>query len=347
MNELNQVIADIVEPEIAKYQNLGVVVGVRQADRTSILGFSRTGSTGQCPDGTTLFEIGSVTKLFTTTILACLVNEGAIALDDPVRDFLPELPQFPQEITLRHLATHTSGLPRLPRNIWRSMLKNWRNPYAAYTTENLYANLKRYKQVKGLGKVSYSNLGMGLLGHLLEKKTQVAYDRLVRQYITDPLALTDTAIALTDEQQQRLAPGHTFDGKITSNWDIPTLAGAGALRSTVQDLLIFLAATLDTTIPLLSSAFQLCRQTHVPLSEESDSSSLVGVGLGWFIRQFKDLEEPVFWHNGGTGGYQSYVSSLSAKGLSIAILANYGLGHPTSFSTDAIGDQILNKAIVC
>jgi serine-type D-Ala-D-Ala carboxypeptidase/endopeptidase len=345
VDELSQGIVNLVEPELAKRENLGVVVGVRQADRTSILGFGRTSSTGQRPDSTTLFEIGSVTKVFTTTALACLVNEGAIALEDPVCSLLPEVPKFPKEITVLNLATHTSGLPRLPRNIWWSVLKNWRNPYAAYTIENLYAYLKNCKKVKGLGKVSYSNLGMGLLGHLLEQKTHRSYDRLVRQYITEPLDLIDTRIELSDEQQNRLAVGHTFDGKSTSNWDIPTLAGAGALRSTMQDLLTFVAANLSTTIPILSSAFQLCHQTHVSCCDHSDIASVVGVGLGWFIRQFKDFDEPIFWHNGATGGYQSYVSFVPARQLAIGVLANYGLGHPDTFSTDAIGDRILKIAI--
>ncbi|NJS12022.1 MAG: beta-lactamase family protein [Microcoleus sp. CSU_2_2] len=344
MNKFSAIIADIVEPAIATKKNLGVVIAVIQADCASVCGFGQINGTEKIPGGTTIYEIGSVTKVFTSTLLACLVNEGTIKLDDSVCNFLSELPQFPPAITLRHLATHTSGLPRLPKNLWRSVLKNFNNPYAAYTSKDLYAYLRKFKLTAKIGQFNYSNLGMGLLGQVLERITQKPYEQLIKQYITHPLGLSDTCITLTDEQQQRLAPGHTDNGKLTSNWDLPTLAGAGALRSTGDDLLKFLDANIHTEISHLQQAFESCHTMQIPEKSSNDKSFISG-GLGWFIVRLNESEDPILWHNGATGGYQSYLGLIKGRCLGIVVLANHGIGNTDRAFADVLGDRIFTALL--
>lgn len=348
MEECTPIIAEIVEPAIAQRQNIAVVIGVLKGENTALYGFGQLDGTGSTPGSATLYEIGSITKVFTTTLLACLVHQGAISLHAPVRQFLPDCPHFPPEITLWHLATHTSGLPRLPRNLWRSLLKNPSNPYAAYTREHLSASLKNVRRVPKFGQFGYSNLGMGLLGQLLERLTDTPYAQLIQQYITQPLGLVDTRIDLTPAQRDRLAPGHTPNGKRTANWDLPTLAGAGALHATGQDLLAFLAANQHTEIPHLQQAFATCHQAQTQAPGLLTPAGARG-GLGWFFAQLDGCEDTMLWHNGGTGGYQTFAGLLKAQRLGVVVLINHAATlqtaqHDPSLA-DGVGDRVLTALV--
>jgi CubicO group peptidase (beta-lactamase class C family) len=348
MSDLRNIITDIVEPAIAQRKNLAAVIGILQGNCASIHGFGQIDGTEEPLGDTTIYEIGSITKVFTSVLLACLVNQESVKLEDSVVHLLPELPQFPPAITLKHLATHTAGLPRLPRNLWWSVLKNSSNPYAAYMPEHLLAYLRNFKRAGKIGQFSYSNLGVGLLGHILERVTHLSYEQLIKRYITQSIGLVDTCITLTPEQQGRFAPGHTCAGKRTANWDFPTLAGAGALRATGQDLLRFLDANIDTEIDHLKQAFALCQTTQTP-GERFNNPAFIGGGLGWFLVKLPGCEEPLLWHNGATGGYQSYLGLLKARRLGVVVLANHGLGKREALSgqdfADTIGDRICNALV--
>ncbi len=240
---------DTIAHEYLAAGNVGLVVATIAGDERRVAGYGRCGQeTDKQPDEKTMFEIGSITKVFTACLLADMAAAGEVNLTDPVQKFLPESVRVPvydgQEITLQHLATHTSSLPRLPDNL-DATVQDESNPYANYTIEDLYAFLSRCQLRRPIGsRVEYSNLGMGLLGHVLALKAGKSFEELIRTRIREPLGLNETTITLTPEQLERLAPGHTADGKPTSNWDAPTLAGAGALRSTGADMLAFLAACM-------------------------------------------------------------------------------------------------------
>lgn len=337
-------IDEIVAPLLINRKNLGVVVGIWQRDRSCIFCYSKTDTASSLPhDSKTLFEIGSLTKVFTTTLLASLVAEGQVNYDDPVCELLPELSKVPPEITLLRLATHTSGLPRLPNNLIWSQFKNPKNPYKAYQVAELYSYLARYKHnSKTFGKINYSNLGMGLLGHILAEKIGISYEQVIINCICNPLDLPDTRITLTKEQQARLAPGHLSNGKPTSNWDLPTLAGAGALRSTAKDLLKFIAANIDTSNTEIGKIFEATHELRVTGSRDS---RFIGVGLGWFINQLVSTHDKYYWHNGATGGYRTYMSFVKEKKVGVVVLSNHGIGwrdllffHP---SIDEIGYKVL------
>lgn len=256
-------------------------------------------------DPNAIYEIGSITKVFTTVLLADMVVRGEVSLADPVAKFLPKTVKMPErngkQITLQDLATHRSALPRLPSNL---KPKDPDNPYADYTVENLYTFLSGYTLPRDIGeKEEYSNLGVGLLGHVLALRAGKDYETLLRERVLTPLGMTETVITLTPALRARLVPGHDASGKPAANWDLPTLAGAGALRSSVNDMLKFAAAACALKSTPLAPAFAL---------------SQAPVRLAW--QQSTKFTDPVWWHNGGTGGYRTMLAcSPSAKRAAVAL----------------------------
>jgi CubicO group peptidase (beta-lactamase class C family) len=247
-------------------KNAGMVLGVLQGGERKVGGYGVLDAGLQPPDEHTILEIGSVTKVFTTLVLADMVLRGEVALDDAAQKHLPESVRMPtwqgQQISLLHLATHTSSLPRLPGNLEKT-IKDQANPYANYQVSDMYEFLNSYKLKRPIGsKEEYSNLGMGLLGHVLGLVAGKSYEDLVSERILQPLGLNDTSITLNSDQQKRLAPGHTSDGKVTANWDTPSLPGAGALRSTIKDVLSFMAVCMNPTTSPLAQAVRLCQRLY-------------------------------------------------------------------------------------
>ncbi|MBW3625662.1 MAG: beta-lactamase family protein, partial [Armatimonadetes bacterium] len=287
--QLRELVESAVRPYMGRSDTVGLAVGVICAGHPSTFLFGRISTAcDQVPDERTIFEIGSITKVFTALLLAELALRGEMKLDDPIRILLPEgrSPPAPggREITLRHLAIHTSGLPRLPGNMEGEGF-DAQNPYAHYTADDLYEYLSgcRLKSFPG-NEYEYSNLGAGLLGHLLERRTGREYDDLVNDLICRPLGMHDTK-TLIEDQNVRLAPGHS-GGEPVSNWDSPTLAGAGALRSSLADMMRFLAANLDPKSTPLGEAIEA---SHV--SQFGDGKKLSRWNLGLLITS------PLLWYS--------------------------------------------------
>ena len=284
-------VSDLATAGLGK--NAGMVVGVLRAGERRVAAYGVLDAGRQPPDEHSIFEIGSVTKVFTALVLADMVLRGEVALDDPARKYLPSTVQMPtwqgQEITLLHLATHTSSLPRLPSNLDKT-IKDEANPYANYQVSDMYEFLSGHKLKRPIGsREEYSNLGMGLLGHVLGLAAGKSYEELVRERILRPLGLNDTSITLRAEQQQRLAPGHTSDGQVTANWDIPTLPGCGALRSTVSDMLTFMAANVSPATSPLAETLRFCQYLHLktaktPPSWQAYSFALLLSGLSILVQ---------------------------------------------------------------
>jgi D-alanyl-D-alanine-carboxypeptidase/D-alanyl-D-alanine-endopeptidase len=268
-------------------------------------------------NGDSLFEIGSATKAFTGLLLADMVTKNEVSLDDPVAKYLPPSVHVPEragkKITLLDLATHTSALPRLPENM---APKDPANPYADYTPDQLYAFLAKYELPRDIGAdFEYSNLGMGLLGHALALKSHTTYESLVKQRICTPLKMSDTTITLSPAQRDRLVPGHDDAGQPVANWDLPTLAGAGALRSSANDMLKFVAANVGLTDTPLRPAIALSHEPRHPAG-----SPALQVGLAWHVFTFADA--PLVWHNGQTAGYHSVILLDPARKRGLVLLAN-------------------------
>ena len=313
------------------HQTPAIVVGWVDETGTRIIHWGRLDRAGNREvDGDTVFEIGSATKVFTALLLAQEVEQGKVSLDDPVSKYLPPSVKVParngRQITLLDLATHTSALPRLPGNL---APKDAANPYADYTVEQLYAFLSGYTLPRDIGaEYEYSNLGVGLLGHILALEAGTNYEALVLQRICRPLGMTNTQITLSPDLKARLATGHNAAGDPVANWDFPTLAGAGALRSTANDLLKFVAANLGLVKSDLRPAMQLSQK-----SRHSAGSPDMDIGLCWHIA--KKFGTDLVWHNGGTGGYRSFIGFDPQKRRGVIVLAN------SANSVDDLGFHLL------
>ncbi len=295
----------------------GLAIGLINEQGTQTLSYGHTSESNPAPPTPeTLFEIGSITKVFTGTILAQLVEEGKLSLDDPAQQHLGTTMFVPKgkerQITLKDLSTHSSGLPRMPSNF---SPKDPSNPYADYTVAQMGAFLMKHKLQRQPGEKSeYSNLGVGLLGHVLQLKSGFDYESLVEAKIGGPLGMSHTRITLDDADREHLAIGHDYDGQPVANWDLPTLAGAGAIRSTTGDMLKFLAAQLGLQKSALDAAIAKSHEVHFKNPEDADSD----VGLGWMLNR----KDGVIWHNGGTGGYSSFAGFQPEKKFGVVVLAN-------------------------
>jgi len=284
------------------------------------------------PRPDSIFEIGSVTKVFTALLLADMASEGLVALNDPVQRYLPagvELPVRGRPITLLDLATQTSGLPRLPKGFLRLSLRRRANPYAGFGVRQLERAIAETRLKRSPGEsVRYSNFGFGLLGHVLALRAGMSYEQLVRERICEPLGLEDTAISISPAAQSRFADGHNRKGRPVPHWDLPALPGAGGLRSTVADLLRFVELQLREPETRLGLA---ARATHETRARRGKLHQC----LGWVGLPLRGAPYRMLWHNGGTGGFRSFIGFTSDTQVGVAVLSN------CSRSVDAIGFRVL------
>ena len=313
-NDIRAILADRID---VQHQGVGIVVGIIDPSGRRVVAYGKTAKDGKPVDADTVFEIGSITKVFTSLLLADMVQRGEVALTDPVSKYLPPNVKMPErngkKITLIDLATHTSGLPRLPTNFHP---KDAANPYADFTVTQLYDFLSTVELTRDIGsKYEYSNLGGGLLGHVLALRAGTDYETLVRTRIVAPLAMKSTAVTLSNAMKARLATGHDPALQPVSNWDIPTLAGAGALRSTANDLLTFVAANLGIVKTPLAPAMAAMLATRRPTGNPT-----LEIALGWHIATRNGHE--IVWHNGGTGGYRSWIGFEPKSHIGVVVLSN-------------------------
>ena len=282
----------------AEGANVGIVVGIVDEHGSRIFGCGRPDNeTDQKVDGNTLFEIGSVTKTFTTLLLEDMVGRGQMQLDDPVAKYLPRSVKVPsrdgKEITLHELATHTSGLPREPDNV--DSQREY-NPWADYTPEKLYAFLSGYRLTRDPGaQFEYSNPGIALLAQAIALKAGRDYESLLVERICRPLKMDSTLITLTPDLKARLAVGHGATGYAVPSSEFGALAPVGEIRSTASDMLKYLSANLGLTPSDLTPLMQKAHQA-VPGTD---------MGLAWATSRDPQRTEIIF-HNGATYGYFAF-----------------------------------------
>jgi CubicO group peptidase (beta-lactamase class C family) len=316
-------ISALLASRIAPRPGEGVVAGVLGPQGPRVVARGPDG--GAAFTGDTLFEIGSISKVFTSLILSDMVARGQVALDDPAEKYLPAGHHMParggRKITLLDLATHTSGLPRLPDNM---PFADPDDPYADYGEAQLLAFLDRYELPRDIGtKWEYSNLGVGLLGYLLTRAAGKDYETLLRERITGPLQMADTAVALSAKQQARFAPGYDAYMQPAKPWRLSVLAGAGGIRSTTNDMLKFAAAALDPRSPI-APAMKLALERRRPTG-----NARMEQALGWEVFHPEPGREIVM-HDGGTGGFRSSLALEPAKQTAVVVLANSGAEPSTN-----------------
>lgn len=324
----------ILTTRVERGGSTGIVLGVQEPGGPRVVAVGRRGGPGSAPlDGLTVLEIGSVSKVFTTLLLAEMVGRGEVALEDPVQRYLPASVKVPERngrvITLLDLATATSGLPRLPA----LQPTDPTNPYLDYRAEQLYAFLNGYTLPRDPGaSYEYSNLGMGLLGHALERRAGKPYEALVTERLLEPLGMRDTRITLTAPLAARLAQGHDVSLEPVRTWEFDVLAGAGAWRSTVNDMLRFMAACVSPPAGRVGDAIRLAIEPKRPAVPPN-----LSIGLGWHVLQRNGKR--IVWHNGQTGGYHSFVGFDPASGANVVVLS------ASAGDIDDIGLHVLDGSV--
>lgn len=326
---LPQDVLSNIKQRIDANRNPSIVVGIIDKDGPRYYSFGVTKENGKQVNEHSIYEIGSISKVFTATLLANSVLKGELSLDDPIEKFLPDSVNVPmyegQHITLGNLSDHTSSLPRMPDNFQPA---DPANPYADYSVKQMYDFLSSYELLRPIGsQYEYSNLAVGLLGHILGLHAGKSYEELMIKTIAGPLDMNETKIELNGAMKKNLAIGHVM-GTPVSNWDLPTLAGAGAIRSSIHDMLIFLAAEMGLTSTPLVKAMELTQQVR---HDKANGNSL---GLGWHIAP--GSEHKIFWHNGGTGGYRTFIGFIKETGTGVAVFTNSDVG------VDDIGFHLLD-----
>jgi CubicO group peptidase (beta-lactamase class C family) len=250
-----------IEKRISLSLYPSIVVALINADGTSFYNFGTNKFGGQPVTEHSIYEIGSITKTFTATLLADEVLKGEMKLDDPAQKYLPDSVHMPmyegKSITLGNLSDHTSSLPRMPDNFDPA---DPMNPYADYTVSQLFDFVSNYTLTRPIGsEYEYSNLAMGLLGQILSRQAGMPYEELMLQKIAKPLQMNETKITLDDNMKKNLAYGYS-GGEQIKNWDLNSMQGAGAIRSSTSDLVKYISAQMNLTNTSLHDAIELTHQ---------------------------------------------------------------------------------------
>ncbi|MGN7889854.1 serine hydrolase domain-containing protein [Dyadobacter endophyticus] len=334
---VGEAVDNVVYPYIATGANVGVIVGVIKDGKRQLFSYGEKEPGGREQiSPTSVLEIASITKTFTAIALADMHLRGELNLDDPIEKYLPlhvKIPSFNgKKITLRHLANHTSGLPRLPSN----MDDDAYNPYIGYSEQKMYEFINSYTLGREPGsKFEYSNVGYGLLGQILSLRSKLSYEEMIKRNVLKPLGMQHTTVSFTEAQRSNLVSGH-HGNKAVESWSKymeNILQGTGSLISSLDDMLIFLEANMISTGNPLKEAMRLTHQ-HT-FSHKGDYQD--GIGLGWTLVAFD--QKNYIWKNGGNGGYTSFIGFDRSSKTGVVILSNSSM-NPDPFQTQ-MGFEIL------
>ena len=322
--------------------NAAIVVGLVDPNGTQFYSYGNMSNANPITvDKDTIFAIGSITKVFTTILLADMVNRGLVNLDDPIEQYLPPSVKVPtyngQKITLENLATHTSGLSEFPSSHCVSNFNGTDDDEDSiqarlffiecdknYTFDQLYQDLSNTTLIREPGlKFEYSTFGISLLGHILALKSGMPYDRLLEERILNVLGMNSTSIVLSDVQKSRLAIGH-LNGQELPFWNTSRpIAPAGGLHSSVADMLKFASANLGLIDTRINNAM---KESHIIIHDSRIGKAFSNnytayVSLGWIIAT--DFGIQIVEHNGETAdGYNSFIALNPSKERGIVIIAS-------------------------
>lgn len=326
-----QPIEELIKQRVDYQETPGIAVGIFDNGKVTYYAFGVANlETGEPVTSKTVFEIGSVTKTFTTVVTALLSLQGKLKFTDKAQAYLPATMVLPEKngkaITLEHLATARSGLPRMPMNF---SPEDPANPYIDYRQNDLTGFISHAELAREPGsQYEYSNLGMGLLGFILTQIENKPYGRLVHEHILQPLNMMDTRVS-GQLREQAVATGYSGIQPVKAwTWDDQSvLTGAGGLVSTAEDMMKFLTANLQASSKssALDKAFVL---THQPRAD----AGKMQIGYGWHIR-----DGEIVWHNGGTGGFRSFAGFSKANNKAVVVLTNSNTG------ADDLGFHLLDS----
>ncbi len=280
-----------------------------------------------------VFEVGSISKVFTSAILAELVTRDRLQLDEPIAYHLDFELNNGAGITFRQLASHTSGLPRLPSGFFMQSMLNMNNPYKNYDEEKLRSYMREDMELEQPpdSAYNYSNVGAGILGYVLTQIADKPYEQLLQEMVFKPYGM-ERSTADRSMVKEWVISGLNQQGNPTPNWDFDALAGAGAILSTAEDLSKFARANFNP-------ANQVLRMQREKVFTVND---LIDLALGWHILKRKSGEQ-WHWHNGGTGGYRSSFGIHVPSKRGVVVLSNISSGHNKSDAIDRLCFKLMES----
>ncbi len=353
---LREAVSALLDDRLALAGPGSVVVGVIRDGRRLVIGRGDSGRPDGGPaDGRTLFQIASLTKPFTGTILAEMIRTGRVAAADPLERHLARASPVPtydgRPIRLRDLATHTAGLPNVPetpRFSW-NRLDDQSNPYKPLTRDEVRSWLSGYSLPVSPGtRFRYSNVGMAVLGEALAAAAGTSYETLLKRVVTERFGLGDTTLRLSPEQQRRKAVGHAR-GAVVPDWEAPAMQPSFGLYSTADDLLRWLSANLGGCGAREGGGCDAAATATLALAQavQVDGRALADPGalgqgamaLGWFVAWAGD-GSPILWHSGSTGGFNAYIAFSRAHRWAVVALSN---SDPDRVTADGLVTDIVRR----
>jgi CubicO group peptidase (beta-lactamase class C family) len=314
-------VKDHIKQRVDEEINTGIVVALIDGESVEYFSYGTADlKTERKVDENSIFEIGSISKTFTGIMIADEIVKGNMKLSDPISNYLSDHTKVPtrndREITIRDVATHSSSLPRMPDNFKPA---NLNNPYADYTIEMAYEFISGVELDRDIGeKYEYSNLALGMLGHILELQYKKDYEAILVDKIANTLGMDNTRVVFTPNMIKHLAKGHE-NGEEVENWDLPALVGAGGIRSSAVDMVKYVQANMGVIKSPLYDAMQL---SHKTAYENEDQK--FEIGLTWHF----DNDGAIVQHGGATGGYRAFAGFLRGTEKGVVVLTN---------STEGIG----------
>ena len=297
-----------------------------------------------------LFEIGSITKTFTASLIMKFVEEQKIDLSDPIQNYLPvQMAQDSFEghtITVRDLLTHTSGLSEGPPGFTLPYLKaqvfSPKNPNRNFKARHYYRYLKKFELDYIPGREwDYNNAGYGLLGEFIKEMDHSLWEEAVEEYILVPIKIEKTFFEINQSNKADFITGITAKGKKSKPWEMQLINPAGAIKSTVEDILLYAAAQLESpssAVDFLQAAqATLDYQIRMPEDKLWKGNAM---GTGWW-HNLEDIQNTFIWHGGGTGGYTAFVGFSHEKDKAVVILSNISSSHPLARGENRIPKPML------
>lgn len=314
----------LMKKEASRAKKASIVVGMVKNGEREYIGLLEDENKRVDTDlGDLYFEIGSTTKTFTSLLLAKLLTENIISLDDPISKYKPEYKQAltynGKEVTFRHLTTHTSGLPREDMKTIRRQLKENKerksNPYKDFSPADLDRFFTTYKIKREIGKkFVYSNIGLGLLANTLSDILGMTYEEAIKTEILKPLEMHDTFITVNESHLDRYVQAYDKKGNLVPPIELPAINGAGAIKSTMNDMLTYVEHQIGVKDSPLREAIAL---THEKQSVQATKH--LEMGLYWMIENKKWAETPVIHHGGTTVGFHTYCGFMKEHKLGVVI----------------------------
>jgi serine-type D-Ala-D-Ala carboxypeptidase/endopeptidase len=358
---LSKYTESIVKRYVTSAPNSGLIIGIIFQGKTHVFSYGETEKgSGLRPDTNNLFEIGSISEVFTALLLADMQIKGEVNIDDPVQKYLPVnvatpvyqqvickpvenevFKSYPEENNPNRIKfTPYICLPDplfkptpivlcylathtsgLPDLPSNIKARQKTNPFADYTKENLYAFMKTYSIDVPMGfDYRYSRLGMTLLGHALSLKAGKTYEELIIDHICSGLGMIDTRITLNTIQRSRFLNGHDKHAKITSHWDYDIMAPVGGLRSTMSDMLRFLSANTGTTNTLLKNTLDYTHNPRIIITGKK--SKEVEIAFGWLVSPLNLGSKKIVWQSSTTGGFAAFIGFEEISKTGVVILSN-------------------------